>query len=155
MKPVGTLPISVQSTKLPSDALFDHCDFCWYGGKKYLLSADHNTITIYCDTILSTGEKKMQIVQIIQDEFISDSITSIRWCKNASTQISKRGEFAVVSSSFLTIYAPCSYCTLSPDYNCYKVRIVVLIFIKSGFVVELSMLIKESTILVGVMIPTY
>lgn len=139
MKPVGTLPISIQSTKLPSDALFDHCDFCCYGGKKFLLCAYQNIIAIYCDTILSTGEKKMKIVQIIQDEFISDSITSVRWCKNPSTQISKRGEFAVVSGSFLTIYAPCSYCALSPDYNCYNVKSFVLFFNNSGFVVVLSM----------------
>lgn len=139
MKPVGTLPISIQSTKLPSDALFDHCDFCWYGGKKFLLCTYQNIIAIYCDIILSTGEKKMQIVQIIQDEFISDSITSVRWCKKVSTQISKRGEFAVVSGSFLTIYAPCSYCTLSPDYNCYKVRIFMLFSNNSGFVMVFSM----------------
>lgn len=134
MESIASLPISVVSTVLSSDDLYNQCDFCEYQGKRYLLCTSQHQIVICCESNSTDNCNGYEIVQIIQDVHLFNSITSIRWCKNGYSQVSSRGEFAVASTSFLTIYAPISDCCISPGYN--KPTVVNMIIF--WYIVELS-----------------
>ena len=54
-------PISIVSTCIPQDDLVNMTDFCVYRGKKYLLCAFENTITIY-NQITTVDNKKEYVV---------------------------------------------------------------------------------------------
>ena len=122
-------PISIISTCLPQDDLVNMTDFCVYHGKKYLLCAFENKITIYNQITTVDNKKEYVVAQIIEDMYLTDPITCIRWCKDALNQNSQRGEFVVASSSFLTIYAPIIDNPIAPDYKTMMVYFSLLHFI--------------------------
>lgn len=121
-------PISIVSSCLSQSDLVNLTDFCVYCGKKYLLCAYENTITIYNEITTIDNIKKYVVAQIIEDMYLSDPITCIRWCKDAVNQNSQCGEFVVASSSFLTIYAPIIENPIAPDYTTLSVCIYLFCF---------------------------